>query len=232
MDGLVDAVSAAMREAGTVRFGIVTVVDGHEIVRASGAARMSRAGRPYAARMSVSVAGEEAAEPHVVTVVEDSLYLRMPRAYAPAGRPWLKITGKDRLMADRLRSVFRRVKAASDATSGLAVLRCGSGLRATGGVAVADVATTRYSTSVDIAAAAGSAVAPVVDQARELSRLGVTSLDYTLWVDAAGLPRKIRTRARTSAGEVVTDGTYRAWGAAVHVTAPPRARVTTLEDMS
>jgi hypothetical protein len=209
------SMTTAMAEARTATVAFSSSVAGRRI-EGSGGFRFATT--DVAAAMTVTVPGLGKVQ---VILLPQAFYLRLPASTGlPTGKPWMKIstdaTGNDRGSAafgplmDQLRQSF-------DPQSNLGILQATTGLKAAGTERVDGVPTTKYTATVDLAKAG--------DQYRALVGQGVTTLDYSIWVDRDDLPRKFSTVVPTPQGDVTASGTYRDWGRPVHIAAPPAGQV-------
>lgn len=149
-------------------------------------------------------------------VIGGTTYTRLPAAAAPGGKTWLKAGGAG------------SASGLTDPTQAFQVLGASLGSAKNLGSAKVDgVATTHFSTIVDLSGAASgnSALAPV-------KKLGVTKVPLQIWVDQQGRPRRI---TESFSGKSADTGTvalkltlgYSDFGVPVKVTAPPASQVTT-----
>jgi hypothetical protein len=63
------------------------------------------------------------------------------------------------------------------------------------------------------------------EQYRAMLRAGIDSLEYEVWLDAGGLPRKIHAAVPTAQGVFSVTGVFRRWGDPVRIVAPKPKQV-------
>lgn len=87
------------------------------------------------------------------------------------------------------------------------------------------VPTTRYHARIDLRRATRIADPSVREQYQSMLDAGVRSLEFDLWVDTSGLPRRFSTDIPTTAGLFSVTGIYRDWGEQVRIERPARKQV-------
>lgn len=231
-DGFVDAMAQAMRAAGSAEFSTSTSTGG-QTIGSEGAFRYGEGDDGYAARFTMRVPGEESGSQEISATLDGStIYLKLPEEDAPAGKAWLKISAEDdNPMAQGLRPMFDQMEQSIDPSASLALLGGDSALDAAGQEQVGGVATTKYVTTVDLQEAAKSAEGSNAQQYDALLTAGIESLDYAVWVDDKGLPRRFSATFETPQGPVTSEGTYSSWGEDVDVSVPPADQVTTFDEL-
>lgn len=223
------AASAAVAAARTARFTFTSAAGGQK-VSGKGAFRLD--GQRFDTAVTVTVPGQEAGTSTVQAVLVDGIiYFRLPPEDAPAGKPWLKISPTDDTpLAQGIAPLLDQLTESADPTKTLDLLAAADSFQAAGQEKVDGVSTTKYVATIDVAKAAAAASGPAKAGYQALSDKGVTTIDYTLWIDGADLPRKFATSGGTGAAGFTAAGTYSAWGEPVDVAAPPAAQVATLAD--
>ena len=149
-------------------------------------------------------------------VVGGTTYTKLPAGAARGGKTWLKAGSAG------------STSGLSDPTQAFQVLGDSLGsVKDLGSARVGGVATTHYSTVVDLskATSGSSALAPAKE-------LGVTKIPLQIWVDQQGRPRQISESFSGKSAEAGTVAlkltlTYTDFGVPVKVTAPPASQVTT-----
>lgn len=226
------AAAAAMAEQRSVRFTYRTTGAGQV---ASGSGRVVMAGGEsggVAMALRLEVPHEEGAELLAARIVDDAFYLKLPREDAPAGKPWLRITAADdNPMAEGLRPLFEQLRDGADPAASLAVLDAASSVTQAGAEQVDGVRTTRYDVVVDTANAAEGSDRRAADLLEALAAGGADRLTYTMWVDEDDLLRRYAVEVDTAQGPVRSVGTYRDWGVAADVTAPPAEQTVTFAEL-
>jgi hypothetical protein len=88
------------------------------------------------------------------------------------------------------------------------------------------VPTTQHRATIDLRTAARLAQNPELRaQYRAMITAGVRTLEYDVWLDTRGLPRRVRADVPASQGLFSITGVYRDWGKPVRITAPTAEQV-------
>jgi hypothetical protein len=96
---------------------------------------------------------------------------------------------------------------------------------------VEDVATTQYHAVLDLRRATAQVEGGTKDQFQSMLDAGVTTLEYEVWIDMTGLPRRFSADIPTSAGLYSVTGIYRDWGRKVSIAAPSRKQVFDADEL-
>jgi hypothetical protein len=221
------SMTTAMAKAKTAKVSFSSKVADQQI-GGQGAFRFS--GETFAADLSVVLPGMGKAR---LILLPTALYLKLPTtAGLPAGKPWLEIRtdgkGEKNPLATTLSPLMDQLKQGFDPKTNFGILQATTTVKAAGTEVIDGVKTTKYTSTIDLAKAAGIAKGPLADQYRTLVSSGVKSMDYSIWVDGDNLPRKFSTVVPTTKGSVTATGTYRDWGKPITVKAPPRRQIATM----
>ena len=119
------------------------------------------------------------------------------------------------------------MRAAFDPGQGLGLLRATRRVEEVGPDTVEGVPTTRHRATVSLRRATRLVEDPAArEQYRAMLAAGIDSLEYELWLDADGLPRKVqRRRCRPPRACSRSTGVYRDWGDKVKIAAPKAKQV-------
>ena len=215
------SMAAAMATAKTVSVGFTTVTAAQQTT-GRGSLRFGKT--DYAAEMSMALPSLGKVR---VVVQPKVLYMRLPAAASlPAGRPWIKIQASSNdPLSKALGPVMDKLQQSFDPGRNLRALTVIPKLTAAGTEALDGVQTRKYTATVDLSDAAAKATGPLAEQFRTLVAGGMTTMDYTLWVDGKNLPRKFQTVTATAHGKVTATVTYRDWGKPVTIKVPPARQI-------
>ena len=89
-----------------------------------------------------------------------------------------------------------------------------------GPATVEDVSTMQYHAVLDLRRATAQVDGATKDQFQSMLDAGVTALEYEIWVDVNGLPRRFSADIPTTSGLYSVTGIYRDWGRKVSIAAP------------
>ena len=152
-----------------------------------------------------------------------AVYLALPPAKGlPRSKPWLKVSATPKTALGRqLTPVAEQMRTAFDPGQGLGLLRAAGPVEEVGPATVEGVPTTQHRATISLRKASRLAEdAATREQYRAMLAAGVRTLQYELWLDTRGLPRKIRAAVPTTQGLFSETGVYRAWGEPVKINAP------------
>jgi hypothetical protein len=230
--------SAAAESTGTALFTSMTDAMSHkqsaqittettigaQQIRGAGAFRY--AADDFGASLTMRIPGQGRMQ---LVILPEAFYLKLPSGSGlPQGKSWLEIplTGSaDNPFSRALGPLMEQMKRSFDPQESLGLLKASTTVRKAGAETVDGVATTKYVATVDLRKAADAADSALAQQYQALIAQGVTTFDYTVWVDGQNLPRKFVTAVPTGQGSVSVSGTYRAWGKPVTIKAPPKRLV-------
>ena len=156
-------------------------------------------------------------------LLPDAVYLAIPPAKGiPRSKPWLKVTGVPRTPLGRaLGPMAEQLRAAFDPGETFALLRAADRVEVVGPDAVEGVPTTEHRASVRLRRAAEVVEDPAVRaQYKAMIAAGVRTLRFELWLDATGLPRRLRACVPSTQAVYSVTGVFRRWGEPVTITAP------------
>jgi len=133
-------------------------------------------------------------------------------------KPWLRITGGDGSEAEILDQMSRTISQITDFEK---LLPPGSSIERVSSEQVDGVTTTRYDVVADIEAVLAQAEEDEQRQAAQAAQqLGLTTLNYSVWLDADNLPRKAEMVSPTPGGRTTMRMLFSDWGEPVELTAP------------
>ena len=122
-------------------------------------------------------------------------------------------------MAEQMRAAF-------DPSQSLGLLLAAPRVEVVGPDTVEGVPTTQHRATVDLRTAVRAAQDPATRaQYRAMIAAGVRTLEYDVWLDTRGLPRRVQADVPTSQGLFSMTGVYRDWGKPVRITAPTAKQV-------
>ena len=154
-------------------------------------------------------------------------YLAMPSARGQArSKPWMKVAARPETRLGRtLLPVVDQLRASFDPAQSLGLLRSARRVTEVGPATVEDVPTTQYHAVLDLRRATAQVEGGTRDQFQSMLDAGVTTLEYEVWLDTTGLPRRFSADIPTTSGLFSVTGIYRDWGRKVTVVAPKASRV-------
>ena len=155
-------------------------------------------------------------------------FLALPRVKGiPRDRPWLRVSqAPTSRLGKQLLPVADQLRAAFDPGQSLGLLRAADRVEEMGADTVEGVPTTLHRAAVDLRRAVRLTTDDTLrGQYRAMVAAGVRSLRYELWLDATGLPRRLRVDVPASPGLFSVTGVFREWGEPVRVTAPTARQV-------
>jgi hypothetical protein len=197
-------------------------------------------GDTIAAQMTVNMTGTTAQTAQVgkqlgameMRMDSEALYAKFSGTAASAlgGKEWVKMTYADFAKVPGLSgfSFMKDMAKNNDPSQKMQALLASPDLKSLGVEQHNGVSAIHYNGDVSTedmlkATAAGTGMTQAdLDTLRaNLTKAGVTSTHYELWVDGAGLPVEIKFDEQTKLGTVSGDLTYSDWGAPVTVAIPP-----------
>jgi len=154
-------------------------------------------------------------------------YLAMPAAKGPArSKPWMKVAARPETRLGRtLLPVVDQLRTSFDPAQNLGLLRSARRVTEVGPATVEDVPTTQYHAVLDLRRATAQVEGGTRDQFQSMLDAGVTTLEYEVWLDTTGLPRRFSADIPTTSGLFSVTGIYRDWGRKVAVVAPKATHV-------
>lgn len=154
-------------------------------------------------------------------------YLALPAAKGlPRNKPWLKVSPSPRSpLGRRLDPVVDQLRASFDPAQSLGLLRAARLVEDVGPATVEGVPTTHHYAVVNLRRATRIASGAIKDQYQSMLDAGVRTLEYDVWLDTSGLPRRFSTDIPTTAGLFSVTGIYRDWGEKVRIEAPSAKQV-------
>lgn len=209
-------VSRRMAGEGSARFTF-SGTGGGETVSGTGAMRFDYEEFSADVALTMPATGRVRA-----VLLPTASYLALPAAKGlPTDKPWLKLGPiPTSPFGKRMRPVVEQLRASFDPEQGLGLLRSAVSVEEVGPATVEDVPTTRHHAVVDLRQATLAAEGAAREQYRSMLDAGLRTLQYDVWLDTTGLPRRFSTDLPTAEGLYSVTGTFRAWGQEVRVEAP------------
>jgi hypothetical protein len=155
-------------------------------------------------------------------LMPDASYLALPKVKGlPKRKPWLKVAAVPKTsVGRRLRPVVDQLRASFDPEQSLGLLRAARWVEEVGPASVEGAPTTCYHARIDLREAIQQAQGPTREQYLAMLQAGVKTLDYDVWLDATGLPRRYSADIPTASGLFSVTGTFRNWGKKVSIEQP------------
>lgn len=149
-------------------------------------------------------------------------YLALPAAKGlPTDKPWLRVAPfPSSEFGRQLRPVVDQLRASFDPEQSLGLLRAASTVEEVGPATVEGVATTRHHAVLDLRSATAVAEGAAREQFQSMLDAGVETLEYDVWLDTTGLPRRFSTDLPANEGLFSITGTFRDWGEEVRIVRP------------
>ena len=217
-------VADRMVEEGTATFTF-SGVGGGETVSGQGAMRF--AAEVFDADVELTM--PETGRVRAVLLPAES-YLALPAAKGlPRGKPWLKVRRESQhrpRQGDAARSSTR----CADRSTRPRASACSRPLASVdevGPATVEGVPTTRHHAVIDLRRATRLADPMVRGQYQSMLDAGVRTLEYDVWLDTSGLPRRFSADIPTTAGLFSVTGIYRDWGKSLRIQRPAKSRSST-----
>ncbi|MHA6785097.1 hypothetical protein ACVGOW_29505 [Pseudonocardia saturnea] len=227
---LIAAVSAQQRVDRTARFSLRGELVGAEGARlrftGAGELRISDADVELSFTQVVTQAGADPQETGFV-VLPDAVYLRMPDD-AGDDRPWVRVDPADTDPdAQQLIALADQVTERADLTGTLSRYADATLVTDAADDVIGGDPAVRYTIVTDLARAASTTPDPALKtQLEQQVRAGLTRITSTLWVDAAHRPLRSSARqALPGIGTLAITSSYRDWGQAATIAAPPADQV-------
>lgn len=204
-------------------------------------ASLGRSGKTPAASLRFEEAPNGTLEVVQGMMIGDTFYMRDLNEDAAPGKPWLRLSTGD-LKDPRLGETSRVFQTAVGQIAGAIKQATGESDMANirPGKLTADPAddtlngtkVRRYEGTTELAKLSGAGQDEQDQQVQAvLSKNGVKSFPWRLWVDQSGLPRKFSVSIPIAdRGTFSAQTTYSNWGAPVEVKPPPSNQVTGLAD--
>jgi len=220
-------VAARMADEGTATF-VFSGVGGGETLSGQGAMRFTDGSFDADVSLTMSVTGRVRA-----VLLPAASYLALPAAKGlPRTKPWMKVSPRPRTRLGRtLAPVVDQLRTSFDPEDNLGLLRAARRVEEVGPATVEDVATTQYHAVLDLRRATAQVEGGTKDQFQSMLDAGVTTLEYEVWIDMTGLPRRFSADIPTSAGLYSVTGIYRDWGRKVSIAAPSRKQVFDADEL-
>lgn len=214
-------VAARMADEGTATF-VFSGVGGGETLSGQGAMNFLDGSFDADVTLTMSETGRVRA-----VLLPAASYLALPAAKGlPRTKPWMKVPPRPRTRLGRtLQPVVDQLRASFDPQQSLGLLRAARRVEEVGPATVEDVATTQYHAVLDLRRATAQVDGGTKDQFQSMLDAGVTSLEYEVWVDMNGLPRRFSADIPTTSGLYSVTGIYRDWGRKVSIEAPAPKQV-------
>jgi hypothetical protein len=218
---LYEGVLAEMESAGSATFTF-SGVGGGQTTSGSGAMRFGDGGYDADVTLTMPDTGRVRA-----VLLSSASYVALPPTKGlPKDKPWLQVSTPPRTALGReMAPVVAQLRGAFDPAQGIGLVRAARRVEEVGPATVEGVPTTHYRAQIDLRRATRLAEGDVRDQYQSMLDAGVRTLQYDLWTDLSGLPRRFSTDIATTAGLYSVTGIYRRWGDDVRVKAPKPKRV-------
>jgi hypothetical protein len=214
-------VAARMAEEQTATF-VFSGIGGGETLSGQGAMRFTDGSFDADVTLTMSETGRVRA-----VLLPSASYLALPAAKGlPRAKPWMKVSPRPRTRLGRtLTPVVDQLRTAFDPEGSLGLLRAARRVEEVGPATVEDVSTTQYHAVLDLRRATAQVDGATKDQFQSMLDAGVTALEYEIWVDMGGLPRRFSADIPTTSGLYSVTGIYRDWGRKVSIAAPKAKQV-------
>ncbi|MFC6879891.1 MULTISPECIES: LppX_LprAFG lipoprotein [Actinomadura] len=170
-------------------------------------------------------------------LVGRTMYMKMPmlaKLGGGAGRkPWMKVSldelgQKSGMNMDQLLEQSRQM----DPVQNTKLLTASKDARKVGEETVGGIKTTHYTGTYRMADGIAKLPAEQQERARKtLSKAGMDSMAFDVWVDRQNLPRKMEMKSRSAQTPMTVTMTYREFGKPVQIAAPPADQVTDFSAM-
>lgn len=209
-------VAERMVAAGSATF-IFSGVGGGETLSGQGAMRFQDGAFDADVSLTMPSTGRVRA-----LLLRTASYLAMP---ATRGRdrtkPWMKVSARPESRLGRtLLPVVDQLRTSFDPAQNLGLLRSARRVTEVGPATVEDVPTTQYHAVLDLRRATAQVEGVTQEQFQSMLDAGVTRLEYEVWLDTTGLPRRFSADIPTTSGLYSVTGIYRDWGRDVDIAAP------------
>ena len=213
---LYDDLTRRMVEEGTATFTF-SGVGGGQTLAGTGAMRFEESAFDADVQLSMPETGRVRA-----VLLPSASYLALPATKGlPRDKPWMKVSADPRTRLGRtLRPVVDQLRGSFDPAQSLGLLRAARRVEEVGPATVEDVPTTHHHAVIDLRRATAQVSGPTQDQFQSMLDAGVTQLEYDVWLDTTGLPRRFSTDIPTTTGLYSVTGVYRDWGGKVSIEQP------------
>lgn len=220
-------VRAEMVDAGTATFTF-SGVGGGETTSGSGAMRF--ADETYEGDVTLTM--PETGRVRAV-LLSSASFVSLPQTKGlPKDKPWLQVVTPPRTRLGReMAPVVAQLRGAFDPAQGLGLVRAARQVEEVGPATVEGVPTTHYRAEVDLRRATRLSEGDVREQYQSMLDAGVQTLQYDLWTDLSGLPRRFSTDIPTTAGLYSVTGIYRGWGDEVRIARPKPKQVFNADEL-
>lgn len=230
---LSSATTAAQKAAKTAKFTILGGRTGttQTGLKGEGALRYDDAGPSI--QLTQRVQSNNAAPVDVtIVVLPDVAFVRLPPGYGPAlpaSKPWVRVrSGSTGRLAQQFAPPIQAVRDTADPATSFAQFGDAVAIVESAEEPLDGVPSARYKIRADLAKAAQNQTDPARRQAFAQSvRAGLTSIDYTMWLDAQNRMMRVLVDQRLpgNQGTFTFDARYRDWGQPVQITVPPPTQV-------
>ncbi len=167
-----------------------------------------------------------------LVVLPDSAFVKLPASAGlplPPGKSWLKIQpGATDPVSAQFGQLIQAVRDNADPAKSFAQFGDAVSIVEAVEDPLDGVRAERYKLRVDLARAAAVQTDPAIKQSLEQStKAGLTTLDYTLWMDALNHTMRVLVDQPLPAnqGTFTLDARYKDWGQPVQIAAPPADQV-------
>jgi hypothetical protein len=210
-----------MAGEGTATFTF-SGVGGGETVSGSGAMRFAYDEYDAEVELTMPATGKVRA-----VLMPDASYIALPQAKGlPRSKPWLKVSALPKTAIGRkLRPVVDQLRASFDPEQSLGLLQCARRVEEVGPATVEGEPTTQYHAVVDLRRATQYTAGLTREQYQTMLDAGVRTLEYEVWLDTTGLPRRFTSDIPTTEGLFSVTGIYRDWGEKVRIEQPTAKQV-------
>ena len=221
------AVVARMVEEGSAHFTFSGIGGGETI---SGAGQMRFAAGTYDADVELTMAATGRVRAVLMPTV---CFLALPNAKGlPKGKPWLRVAPlPTSSFGKQLSPVVDQLRGSFDPSQALGLLQAARRVTEVGPATVEGEPTTRHHAVIGLRRATAMAEGPLEKQYQSMLDAGVKTLEYDVWLDTDGLPRKFSTDIPTSVGLYSVTGIYRDWGKKVSIESPSAKEVFDADDL-
>lgn len=214
-------VSDRMVEEGTATF-IFSGVGGGETLSGQGAMHFEDGAFDADVSLTMPATGRVRA-----LLLPNASYLEMPATKGrDKAKPWMKVAARPATRLGRtMLPVVEQLRTSFDPAQSLGLLRSARRVTEVGPATVEDVPTTQYHAVLDLRRATAQVDGATRDQFQSMLDAGVTKLEYEVWLDTTGLPRRFSADIPTTSGLYSVTGIYRDWGRRVDIVAPKAKQV-------
>jgi hypothetical protein len=221
------AVVDRMVEGGTATFTFSGIGGGQTV---SGTGQMRFQAGTYDADVELTM--PETGKVRAV-LMPSVCYLALPSAKGlPKDKPWLKVAPIPTSgFGKQLTPVVDQLRGSFDPSQALGLLQAARTVVEVGPSTVEGVPTTRHHAVIGLRRATAMAEGPLEKQYQSMVDAGVKTLEYDIWLDTDGLPRRFSTDIPTAVGLYSMTGIYRDWGEKVSIESPSAKEVFDADDL-